>query len=167
VVPANLVFDKELTLTLGSRPVILHDWGKANSPHDVTVYLPDEKILFTGDILVEDPLPYTGASWPVPWAEVLRQLDAMPAAIVVPGHGPLRRDHTYIHQVRQLMEAVTARVESFARKGLTLDQVQDSVSLEDLRSGFPAWAGAPADDWKIVMRALVERAWRGVRGQGG
>ena len=39
-------------------------WGRANSPHDVTVYLAEERILFTGDVLVQSPLPYTGASWP-------------------------------------------------------------------------------------------------------
>ena len=73
----------------------LRDWGRANSPHDVTVYLPEERILFTGDIVVQSPLPYSGASWPVPWIEVLRGIEAMPVAALVPGHGPVQRDHAY------------------------------------------------------------------------
>jgi hypothetical protein len=41
------------------------------------------------------------------------------------------------------------------------------VTLEDLRPSWPAWKDPELDDdWKAVMKVLVERAWRGVRGQG-
>lgn len=166
VVPPTLVFDREITLSLGRRRVQLHDWGRANSPHDVTLYLPDERVLFTGDILVQSPLPYVGASWPVPWIDVLRQLEAVPIAAMVPGHGPVMHDHSYTRQVRELLEAATSRVEAKAREGLTLEQVQDAVDLLDLRKGV--WDAGPEvrEEWKVNVKALVERAWRGVRGQG-
>ena len=167
VVTPDLLFDGELTLPLGRRVLELRDRGKANSPHDVTIWLPQDRVLFTGDILVADPYPYTGASWPVPWAAVLRDLEAMPVAVVVPGHGPAYRDHRYTRLVREMMEAVTTRVDSAARRGLTLEQAQDSVTLEDLRARWPVDdAEAHRDDWRTVVRVLVERAWRGVRGQG-
>ena len=73
VVPPNLVFDGALTLWLGGRRIELQDRGRANSPHDVTIYLPQDSVLFTGDIVVQSPLPYVGASWPVPWIEVLER----------------------------------------------------------------------------------------------
>jgi glyoxylase-like metal-dependent hydrolase (beta-lactamase superfamily II) len=167
VVTPNLVFDQALALDLGGRRVVLEDRGRANSPHDVTVYLPVERILFTGDILVQSPLPYSGASWPVPWAGVLRELEGIPIAAMVPGHGPVMRDHGYTRQVRMLMEAVTARVDSMARRGLTLDQVQAAMNLDDVRRACPPWQGAQHDeDWKLTVTTLTERAWRGVRGQG-
>jgi glyoxylase-like metal-dependent hydrolase (beta-lactamase superfamily II) len=166
VVTPDLLFEEQLSLDLVGRRVELRDWGRANSPHDVTVYLPDERILFTGDILVQSPLPYSGASWPVPWIEVLRGLEAMPVAAVVPGHGPVQKDHAYTRQVRELLERVTARVESLAREGKTLEQIQATIEANDLRKG--AWADPALDeDWKVTMTTLVERAWRGVRGQGG
>jgi glyoxylase-like metal-dependent hydrolase (beta-lactamase superfamily II) len=167
VVTPNLVFDRELTLTLGKRRIVLTDRGKANSPHDVTIYLPEEKILFTGDILVQSPLPFTGASWPVQWVSVLRELEAVPVSVLVPGHGPVMSDHTYTRQVRELMEAVTTRVTELARQGRTLEQVQAAVDAAEVRAKVPAWSGKDMDgDWKIILNVLVERAWRGVRGQG-
>jgi cyclase len=168
VVAPNLVFDRELTLDLGGgRRVVLEDRGPANSPHDVTIYLPAERVLFTGDILVQSPLPYSGASWPVPWANVLRKLEAVPIAALVPGHGPVMRDHAYTRQVRALMEAVISRVDSMARRGMTLDQVQAAIDLDDIRRATPAWTGARHDeDWRFTVTTLTERAWRGVRGQG-
>jgi hypothetical protein len=141
--------------------------GAGRAPGGVTVWLPAERVLFSGDILAVDPYPYTGASWPVPWTGVLRELEGIPVAALVPGHGPVMRDHGNTRLVRELMEAVVTRVDSAARAGLTLEQAQDSVTLEDFRTRFPT--GDPAahrEDWRVTMRALVERAWRGVRGQG-
>jgi glyoxylase-like metal-dependent hydrolase (beta-lactamase superfamily II) len=168
VVTPNLVFDRELTLNLGGgRRVVLEDRGRANSPHDVTIYLPAERVLFAGDIVVQSPLPYSGASWPVPWVDVLRRLEEVPVAAMVPGHGPVMRDHGYTRQVRALMQAVTSRVDSMARRGMTLDQVQAAMNLDDIRRATPAWQGAEHDaDWRFTVTTLTERAWRGVRGQG-
>jgi cyclase len=126
VVRPDLVFDRELTLQFGTRRIELVNRGPANSPADVTVYLPDDRVLFTGDILVQDPLPYPFGAWPV-----------------------------------------TGRVDSMARRGMPLDQVQDSMSLEDVRRGYRPWNdGVPPDDWRQITRILIERAWKGVRGQG-
>ena len=103
----------------------------------------------------------------MPWIGVLRELEALPVTGLVPGHGPVMRDHTYTRKVRQLMEAVTARADSMARRGMPLDQVQDSMSLEDVRRGYRPWTeGVPQDDWRQITRILIERAWKGVRGQG-
>jgi hypothetical protein len=103
----------------------------------------------------------------VQWKDVLSDLERVSIATMVPGHGPVMHDHTYTRQVRALMEAVTNRVTAAALAGRTLDQVQAEVDLEDVRQSVPAWA--PADqkaDWKEIVKVLVERAWRGVRGQG-
>ena len=167
IVVADQVFDGRMTLQLGGTRVELVDRGRANSPHDVTVYLPEQRVLFTGDIVVQSPLPYTGASWPVQWAGVLRELERVPVAAVVPGHGPVMRDHTYTRQVRELLEAVNARVGAMLREGRPLEQTQDSVRLDDIRRRVPVWAPVEHDaDWEYIVRTVVERAWRGLRGQG-
>jgi glyoxylase-like metal-dependent hydrolase (beta-lactamase superfamily II) len=166
VVAPTLVFDNELTLHLGGRTLVLHDWGRANSPHDVTLLLPEDRVLFAGDIVVQSPLPFVGASNPVPWIETLRRIEMMPLATLVPGHGPVMHDHIYTRQVRALLEAATSRVTAMALQGKTLDQVQDSLTLADIRAATPAWRNASNDeDWRLTVRTLLERAWRGVRGQ--
>ena len=167
VVVADQVFDRAMTLRLGKRRIELVDHGKANSPHDVTVYLPEERILFTGDIVVQSPLPFTGAAWPVPWVGVLRDLERIPVKALVPGHGPVMRDHTYTRQVRELIQRTNAGVAAMLRRGTPVEQIQDSLTLEDVRRAVPAWTGADRDeDWDYIRRTLIERAWRGVRGQG-
>jgi cyclase len=102
-VVADQVFDRAMTPRLGTRRVELVDRGRANSPHDVTMYLPEERVLFAGDVLVQSPLPYTGMSWPVPWIEVFKELEKVPVAALVPGHGPVMRDHRYTRQVARCL----------------------------------------------------------------
>lgn len=166
VVPTR-TFDDELTLTLGGKRIELKHWGKANSPADVTIYLPEQQILFTGDILVQSPLPYVSASWPVQWVEVLRKIEGTPIKSMVPGHGPVMNDHAYTRQVRMFLETVVTRVEAMAREGKTLDQIQTTLSLEETRANFPLWkTGVPQEDWDFNAKSVIERAWRGVRGQG-
>lgn len=167
IVTPNHVFDGQLNLNFEGTRIEIKDWGPANSPHDVTYWLPRERILFTGDILVTDPLPYTGASWPVHWAPVLRQIEALPAAAIVPGHGAVMHDQHYVHAVRTLMETTLTRVEALVRQGRTLQQTQDELNLDDVLAGVPEWQDVAPGDWTYTRRALAERAYMGVRGQGG
>lgn len=162
----TMLFDGALTLSVGRR-VELRDRGRANSPHDVTVYLPADSILFTGDIVVQSPLPFVGGSWPVPWIGVLRSIEGEPVRVLVPGHGPVMRDFGYVRRVRRLLEAASERATAGALEGRTLDWVQDSVRLDDVRRATPVWTDPALDaDWALTVRLLLDRAWRGVRGQG-
>jgi cyclase len=164
--PPTLRFEGALTLDVGRR-VELRDRGRANSPHDVTIWLPADSVLFTGDIVVQSPLPYVGASWPVPWIRVLGDIEAEPARTLVPGHGPVMHDMSYLRQVRALLGAGTSAARTRALEGRSLDWLQDSVHLDEVRRATPAWQDPSLDeDWRETVRILLERAWRGVRGQG-
>ncbi len=167
VVRADAVFDRSMALQLGGKTIELVDRGRANSPNDMTVYLPGEQILFAGDIIVQSPLPYTGGSWPRDWVQVLSDLEATPTKVLVPGHGPVMDNHAYTKKLRETFEAILFRVEILVREGKTLDQTQDLIELDDLRAGYPLWnEGVSEEDWAFTKKTLVERAYKGVRGQG-
>lgn len=169
VIPPNRLFDGRLSLDFEGTRIEIRDRGPANSPHDTTFWLPQHRILFAGDILVKSPLPYTGASWPVHWVPVLRAIEAIPVAQLVPGHGPVMQDHGYTRAVRGLLEASLTRVNGMIRAGRTLAQIQDSLDLDDVRAAVPEWSGpdVSADDWTYTRRTLAERCFIGLRGQGG
>ena len=59
----------------------------------------------------------------------------MPVAALVPGHGPVQRDHAYTRQVRELLERVTSRVEAMAREGKTLEQIQANLEARRAAEG--------------------------------
>jgi hypothetical protein len=105
----------------------------------------------------------------VHWARVLGDLENVPADFVVPGHGAVMTDHAYTRAMRGLLDATLMRVEALVRKGRSLSQVQDELALDDLRARVPAWNGPQVsdEDWDYTRRTLAERAFLGLRGQGG
>lgn len=164
VIVPNLTVSHAIDVFLGARRVTIRDRGRANSPDDVTAFVPDARVLFTGDIVVEAPVPYTGATWPVEWAQVLRDLEALPAAAIVPGHGPVMRDAAYLAATRELIEDVNRQVASLLRQGLTLDQIQARVDAAKHRAAVPEWLHASNEDWAVTLHALIERSWHELRG---
>ena len=167
VIEPDLRFEGRLELPFDGGRVELADRGRGNSPHDVTVWLPRQRVLFVGDIIVQSPLPYTGASWPLPWIDVLRDVEAIAAERIVPGHGPVQHDHAYTRGVRDLLEAAVAGVRRALEDGRTLEQAQREIDLSAVRASVPVWRDPALDaDFKTISDVLIERAWRGVRGQG-
>ena len=167
VVAPDTLFDGALTIMLGARRVELVNQGRANSPADVTVWLPADRVLFTGDIVVA-PIPYLGMSHPSHWAQVLRRIEATPVAVLVPGHGEPMRDLTYVRTVRTALETAMARVDSLFRQGIgTADAVRAAIPLDDLRALFPVNGRSMSDaDWAATRRTLADRAWACVIGYG-
>ncbi len=157
VAPPTLLFEGTLRLPLGGRVVELTDRGAANSPHDVTAYLPAERILFTGDIVVH-PVPYAFGASPVPWIEVLRQIEATPVTALVPGHGPVMAGHEYTRLIRELFEATRDRVLVLVRQGLPNAAIMAAVNLDDFRSRF-VLAGdvSAAEGWDESIKAGLVR----------
>lgn len=165
VITPDVAVKNELELFLGVRRVQVRNRGRAHSPDDVTVYLPLEGVLFSGDIVVQAPMPFTMATWPVEWSAVLHDVESERVTALMPGHGPVMRDLSYARAVHALIDGVTSQVATFLGRGMTLEQIQQSVDVTGLRAGSPAWSGSALDnDWKTTVRALVERAWHELRG---
>lgn len=165
VIVPDIAVHRRMDLYIGHRHVVIQDRGRANSPDDVTAYLPDERVLFTGDIVVSTPLPYLGATWPVEWSRVLGDIETTPIAALVPGHGDVMHDAAYVHAMRTLIERVNGEVGTMLAKGMTLDEIKAHVDGAPLRALWPAWASRDADeDWRLSFPVLIERAWHELRG---
>ncbi len=87
--PPTLTFERDLTLYQGGREVRLIVLGPAHTPGDVAVYLPEEKILFSGDIafFYVSPLAHEGTLRG--WVKACDRVLQMDVETIVPGHGPI------------------------------------------------------------------------------
>jgi glyoxylase-like metal-dependent hydrolase (beta-lactamase superfamily II) len=77
------------TLHLGGRTVVIAHPGAAHSAGDLTVWLPRERILFAGDLLVEDGVTMVVDGSSGELLRALRAIDALHPRTVVPGHGAI------------------------------------------------------------------------------
>lgn len=136
----TLTFDRELNINIGNREVQIKHLGRGNTNGDAIVYLPKEKILITGDLLVS-PLPYTYDGYPSEWVTTLEKMAALDAERIVPGHGRVMSDKNYLYSVRDLMKSAVRQMndklfEVGPAEFRTLDEVKDGVDLSSFKRRF-------------------------------
>ena len=83
----TLTFKGEMTLWLGSLEVKLMQVGRGHTKGDTIVWLPQQKILFSGDLVEFDATPYAGDAYFSDWPQTLDNLTAMKPLALVPGRG--------------------------------------------------------------------------------
>ena len=84
----TLVFEKEITLFLGKLEVRIAHVGPGHTKGDTIVWLPSQKVLFSGDLVEYDAACYCGDAQLQEWPATLEALRALGAEKLVPGRGP-------------------------------------------------------------------------------
>lgn len=130
VVPTVLVSDA-LTLDIGDRRLELRAWPTAHTNHDLTVYDPRTRTLWTGDLVFVDRIPVVDGK-ALGWLGVMDALAAMKPAHLVPGHGPLDRpvDIAIGAQKKYLHKLIT-ECRSAIRNGATLARAVDTIGFDE------------------------------------
>lgn len=133
----TMAVENQLTLYQGTRVIEIRCLGRGHTSGDLIVHLPEEQIVVAGDLVVW-PIPLVGGdqSHVGDWGETLEKLRALKPAIIIPGHGPVLRDDSYLQQLVRLLTSVKQQTESAVARGETLDQVRKSVDLAELRKLF-------------------------------
>ena len=83
----TITFKGEMTLWLGSLEVKLMQVGRGHTKGDTIVWLPQQKILFSGDLVEFEATPYAGDAYFTDWPQTLDKLAAMKPSALVPGRG--------------------------------------------------------------------------------
>jgi cyclase len=161
---ATLTFDHDFTIDIGGRDVQVKFLGRGNTNGDALVYLPKEKIVVTGDLVVY-PLPYFYDGYPTEWVQTMQNLGELDATTIVPGHGPILRDKSYIYLVRDLMKSAIDQTNAQLTKigpamAHTVDQVTGSVDLSAFRQRFAGNDARLAASFDSESRNLVDLVFR-------
>ncbi len=104
-VPATETFTAQLTIPDDVLPIEIMRLGAANTDGDALVWLPRQRVLFTGDVVVS-PIPYGYGGAPTAWMGVLERIKQMPVRTLVPGHGAPQHDFRYVDRLSALLASV-------------------------------------------------------------
>lgn len=157
-------FERELLLADAERPVRVMFLGRANTAGDAIAWLPRQRIVVTGDVVVS-PVPFGFFSYPESWIAVLERLKALDFVLLVPGHGEPMRDAAYLDRLIATLTDIRAQVGPLARQGLTLAQVRERVDFTaqtDIFGTTPRLRGGFQSLW---LTPMVENAWKEARGE--
>src|SRR5438093_3375272 len=120
--PRQTFAGDKFVLDDGTRKVEFHFFGWAHTRGDGFVYLPNEKILCTGDAVANGPYNYLGDGNSANWPAVIAKAQRLDVTTVLPGHGPAGGKDVLSGQVQYLTELRKAVGEA-VKAGRKLDDV--------------------------------------------
>jgi cyclase len=136
LIPATIAVSDSLVLQRGARRIVIKHLGLGNTAGDLIVHLPVERIIATGDLVVS-PVPFGFYSHLGSWSTTLRTLRSLDAAQIVPGHGEVHADWTYVDGLIRTISAIWTQVAASVRAGADLTATASRVNIDSLRALFP------------------------------
>lgn len=131
-VPATEVYANKTRTDIVIDGVKLTVWAPeaAHTDGDLMIWLPDDKVLVGGDVLVQGIIPNFIDARVRLWIETLAQVKEMPARVIIPGHGPLMQvaDAAALHQ---RMARLYAGIEAGYKAGLTDSEIRRQLDLSE------------------------------------
>jgi glyoxylase-like metal-dependent hydrolase (beta-lactamase superfamily II) len=158
-VPPDIVYSDRAELDLGGRRAELHHFGPAHTRGDQVVFLPDDGVLFTGDLVEERffcIMPDADTK-PSRWIDQLERMQSWTPRVVVPGHGALGGPDL-IDTVRRSLLQVREPVREMHAAGASVQEMVTRLEPEVLER-YPGWGNR---DWvgRIVEQFAAEAAGR-------
>jgi glyoxylase-like metal-dependent hydrolase (beta-lactamase superfamily II) len=84
----TMTFTGKMTLWLGKLEVQLLQLGRGHTKGDTVVWLPQDRVLLSGDLVEFDATPYAGDAYFKDWPQTLKNVAALKPIALVPGRGP-------------------------------------------------------------------------------
>lgn len=155
----DTVFAERMTFRRGDRSIVLEWLGRGNTDGDVVVWLPEERVLITGDLLVS-PIPFAFNSPMLEWIETLERLASKKPELIVPGHGAPQTSTDYLLQVQSLLRATMADVQAAREVGVEFEELAAAVDLSEFRAQFVDNHPDRAFAWEsYYLRPGLKSAW--------
>jgi len=121
LVPADEWLTGPKMLTIGGVRFDIQPVGPSHTAEDLVVYLPKQKVLFAGDLVFRNRIPFVGQADSRHWIEAMQSLLNFDTRWVVPGHGPISNDpkvdmiltRDYLIYLRETMGRAAIDMEPF------------------------------------------------------
>jgi len=142
---------KQTTVKMGGTEIHVLDRGRAHTGTDLAVYLPHEKILFTSEAFSHGIFPNMRAAVPAEWIETVKNLRAIDANIVIPGHGFIEDGVTMKASLAEFERALQHIVAEATRLHATGATVEAAVKQANW-GRYSAWTASDRNGPVAVQR---------------
>lgn len=128
VTPPTVTFEDKLALYVDDLRIELIFVGPAHTTNDVVAWIPERKLLFTGDIIFNGGTPFALGGSVGGWLEALDRIEALGAETIVPGHGPVAGPEV-ISDVRSYLRFIQETAKRGSEAGTPPLELAQSLDL--------------------------------------
>lgn len=147
----SAVFFREgLTLKLGGTTLVLTDLNEGHAPGNLMVYLPEAKVLYTGDLFYAGSVGWMGEAQMQSWILALEFMEQLDVEQIIPGQGPVSRPAD-LHAYKEFLQAFSTEILRHIAKGDSLKQTLRGFSLPDYEH---------LKDYERFFKVNVERVYK-------
>jgi cyclase len=150
--PPTITYESRMTLVRGSREIQLLFLGRGHTGGDTIVYLPKEKIIATGDLVVGAlPFMFMGDGFVNEWPETMEKILQVDFDTIVPGHGEPFKDKDRIRKYQSYLRDLWKQAGDLKKQGVSPDEAAKKVDLTSHKTDFPNIT-APGVDPRAMLR---------------
>ena len=153
VLPTQTVA-RSMTLQEGGREIQLLLLGRAHTDGDLFIYLPEEKVIVTGDAVV-DWMPFLGDGYPEEWIETLNALEQIDFTHMILGHGDVA-PKSHLAFFRSYLTDLIASVKQAAADGATVAEMQTTVAEQLAPKYEQGMSKYPLGQYRDRIGATIE-----------
>jgi len=155
----QITYRDRLTIHLGGKEIQVLYLGKGHTRSDSIIFVPQDRIAYVSELYFSDQFLYINDGYGVSWLKTLDAIEALPADIFVPGHGPIPEDpketRQGLHRFRQMLVDLRDAVQKEIDRGATEDQAADAIK-------FPQYE--QMQGYKSQREVAVRRTYREIMG---
>ena len=138
----TLTFTGKMTLWLGKLEVQLLQLGRGHTKGDTVVWLPQDKVLFSGDLVEFDATPYAGDAYFSDWPQTLDNLAALKPEKLVPGRGAALQSPEQVRAGLEGTRAFVSELYASVKAGVAAGRELNAVyreTIDTLRPRYGQW----------------------------
>ena len=129
----QVTYQNRLTIHLGGKEIQILYLGRGHTRGDSIIFVPQDRIAFVSELFFSDQFLYINDGYGLSWLKTLDAIQALPADILVPGHGPIPEDPRETRQglqrFRQILVDLRDAVQEEISRGATEDQAAAAIKL--------------------------------------
>jgi cyclase len=150
--PPTLTYETRMTMHSGTREIQLLFLGRGHTGGDTVVYLPKERIVATGDLVVGSlPFMYMGDGFVNEWPDTMEKVLQLDFDTIIPGHGDPFTDKNRLRRYQSYLRDLWKQAGDLKRRGLSPEDAAKTIDLTMHKADFPTIQG-PGVDVRAMTR---------------
>ena len=134
--PPTVTLTQTMTLYRGAREIRILHLGRGHTAGDVIIHLPEERIIATGDLLVENT-SYMGDAFFTEWIDTIEAVKKLDFDTVLPGHGRVFTGKAKLDHWQAYLRDFWAQAQKFHKAGVPAEEAAKQVDLRSHAANYP------------------------------